>query len=392
MLIPFSQIIAQDQAKEMLRRALTGDRLAHAYLFRGPEGIGKKTAARALAATLNCVTVQQQRIFGQADRLAYPGYAAPDRLPESAPPLHGDAAVPTGRPDPLEACGLCPSCRKFASGNHPDFLEIMPEGAGIKIGQVREIKKSLQYPPMEAGRRVVLLGEVHTMRREAANSLLKVLEEPPADTILILTGDEAGGILPTILSRCQVIPFFPLPTETLALALLKSDPETGGRQAPQNRRQDPPLPEEFLTLAAVAEGSLGRARQLQQKGFLALRREVLDALLNLRPEEPAATAVVLYWAERCAQLKDELEDFIDLLASCYHDLSLLDGYRQSNQPDIKASKLINRDLLPLLSAAAGRRDTAALGRCRQHLRRAKSRLRRNCNRTLVCEVLFFDLL
>ncbi|ADH86565.1 DNA polymerase III subunit delta' [Desulfurivibrio alkaliphilus] len=352
MLTTFSQIIEQQQAKEILRRAVGGGKLAHAYLFRGPAGVGKKTAARALAAALNC---------------------------------QGD------RPEPLEACGRCPSCRKFASANHPDFLEIMPEGAGIKIQQVRELKKALQFPPLEAGRRVVVLGEVHTMRREAANSLLKTLEEPPADTILLLTGDEAGGILPTILSRCQIIPFYPLPVETLARTLYQEATDHRQELEMATDWSSDPVFQNCLTLATVAEGSLGRARQLQEQELLPLRRQVLESLLNLQPEAPAAPAVVLYWAERCAQLKEELPDFLDLLTSCYHDLALLQTLSPQD-PANRHNPIINRDLLPLLSAAAAHRGPATLESCRQHLRRAQGRLRRNCNRTLVCEVLFFDLL
>ena len=80
----------------------------------------------------------------------------------------------------------CPGCLKFRSGNHPDFLRIRPDGAAIKIDQIRELKKSLNYAPFESAQRVVILEEVHTMRREAGNSLLKVLEEPPPDNLLIL--------------------------------------------------------------------------------------------------------------------------------------------------------------------------------------------------------------
>lgn len=349
----FSQIIEQHQAKEMLRRAVAGAKLAHAYLFRGPAGVGKKSAAHALAAALNCRQLGPQ----------------------------------------LEACGRCPSCRKFASGNHPDFLEIRPQGAAIKIQQVREVKKALNYPPLEAGYRVVLLAEIHTMRREAANSLLKTLEEPPADTIFILTGDEAGSILPTILSRCQIIPFFPLSVEQLAARLSDAADLT---------------PEAAATLAAVAEGSLGRARMLQEQDLLELRRQTLAALLDHQPADPAATPALLDLAERCAALKDDLPDFLDLLASCFHDLAILAATAgdhpappdraQLAPPDLRPvtgnqpPPLINRDLADLLQRGSRRWNPVALDRRLEGFRRANSQLKRNCNRTLICEVLFFDLL
>lgn len=347
MLARFSAIIEQDKAKEMLRRALRGGKLAHAYLFRGPTGVGKKTAARALAATINCLD----------------------------PP----GAAPGAEADLLAVCGHCRSCRKFASANHPDFLEIAPEGSAIKIKQIREVKKALVFPPLEAGSRVVLLCEVHTMRREAANSLLKALEEPPTGTIFILTGDEAGAILPTILSRCQIVPFFPLSVEKLATTLA---------------REEQISPEAAATLAAVAEGSLGRARLLRSQNLLDLRRQVLTMLLAHRPEQPEAVGGVLNLAEKCAGLKEELEDFLDLLSSCFHDLAVIAGGGQRRRTDGAAPPrlLINRDLEELLALGGQRWDPAGLDRRLQRFRRAKAQLKRNCNRALVCEVLFFDLL
>ncbi|MCW5199908.1 hypothetical protein VU05_04275 [Desulfobulbus sp. F1] len=102
--MPFSQIIGQPKALSLLRRALIGGRMAHGYLFTGPEGVGKNTIARALAAKLLC----QQKGTGQP-------------------------------------CGYCPGCKKFIASSHPDFLQIKPDGAGIKINQIRELKKSSQF-------------------------------------------------------------------------------------------------------------------------------------------------------------------------------------------------------------------------------------------------------
>ena len=99
-------------------------------------------------------------------------------------------------------------------------MEIEPQGTAVKIDQIRQLKKTLTYPPFEARFRVVLIKDIHlTMRRkEVTNSLLKTLEEPPAGNVFILTGDEAGDILPTILSRCQVVPFYSLPYESVTQA------------------------------------------------------------------------------------------------------------------------------------------------------------------------------
>jgi DNA polymerase-3 subunit delta' len=324
----FADLLGQDKAKDLLRRSLRQQRLGHAFLFRGPAGIGKKSLAMVFAALLNCQGPQAE-----------------------------------------EPCGRCPSCRTFASGNHPDFLLIQPEGAAIKINQVRELKRVLTFPPFAAPFRVVLLADVHTMRREAANSLLKTLEEPPRGTILILTADQAGLIPPTILSRCQLIPFFPLPYEKVAERL---EQENGVD------------PKSAATLAAVAEGSLGRARLLLAKGLLPLRREILATLLQAEQDVPATIQAVSAFADTTAKLKEDLDEFLELLKSWWCDL-LLCSYRGR-------AAMVNQDLIPLLSPACRRWSPEELLAGHALINRAQQQLRRNCNPTAVCEVLFFALL
>jgi DNA polymerase-3 subunit delta' len=324
----FRALIGQKKAKELLRRAGSRGRLSHAYLFRGPAGVGKKRAALAFAAAINCLH-----------------------------PAEGDA------------CGTCTSCRKFASGNHPDYTIVLPDGAAIKINQIRALKQALTFPPLEARCRVVLLADIHTMRREAANSVLKTLEEPPADTVLILTGDEASGILPTIVSRCQVIPFFALPYDEVAAAL--------GQEAIS--------PAAAATLAAVAEGSLGRARLLAATELLAFRREIVETLLALPPHGPEAAPAVLALAERAAALKENLPELLALLRVWLRDLILL----ASGMP---VSLAVSRDLADLHAAAANRFQPEQLLARFDRLGEANRYLRRNCNRAAVCEVLFFNLL
>lgn len=321
----FTEVLGQAKAKEMLRRALMSAKMSHAYLFRGPAGVGKKTLAHVFAATINCL----------------------------APVDH-------------QACGQCPSCQKFRSGNHPDFQLIAPEGASIKIQQIRELKKSLAFPPFEARYRVILLADAHTMRRETANSLLKTLEEPPANTVLILTADEASGVLPTIVSRCQVIPFFALPQAEVAQRLMAE--------------ADTP-PEEAATLAAIAEGSLGRARLLLDKELLPRRQEIVTTLLKLPPDGPETVETIFNLAEETAKLKDELAELLDLLRTWYRDL-LLAGPAQP----------LNQDLAPTWQAARQRWSEPELFARLDLIDRAKRELGRNCNRALVCEVLFFGLL
>jgi len=327
--VTFAELLGQEKAKSLLRRSLQKERLGHAYLFKGPFGTGKKRAATCFAALLNC----QQ-------------------------------------PTADDACGSCSSCLKIAGGSHPDFLVIAAEGSTIKINQIRELKKTLGYPPFEASRRVVLLADIQNMGREAANSLLKTLEEPPSHTILLLTVDEASDTLTTILSRCQTIPIAPLAESELLLALRKAhadlDRETAG------------------TVAALSEGSLGRAEKFLEQKLLPFRLDLVENLTKLQPDTPETARSVLRLAEETAELKEELPQLLGMLALWLRDRLLI----TIGCPE----RIINRDLSSLLF------DTCKQWRPEQIMRRltfidkAKKQLARNCNRTMVCEVLFFNLL
>lgn len=324
-----TELLGQLKAVNLLQRALAGGRLAHAYLFTGPDGVGKATAARAVAATLLC------------------------REETGAAP-----------------CGHCPGCLKFASGNHPDFLPIRPDGAVIKINQIRELKKALVFPPLEARLRVTLLEEVHTMRREAANSLLKVLEEPPPNNLLLLTADEAEPLLPTIISRCQIIPFSPLSLEVSTAILLKMHPgldQEGAR-----------------TLAGLAGGSPGRIKDLDHAELLQLHRDILTGLLA--PHASAANRIetALGLAARVAK-SEGLETLLDLLRLFFKDTmaACFRGQSVGGEP---------HHLAQILGRARERWNLPELSDSIQAIDFAQQALARNCTRQMVCEVLFLRLL
>jgi DNA polymerase-3 subunit delta' len=329
MLISFPDIKGQDKAKHILTTAIKNKKTSHAYLFKGPAGIGKKMTAHGFAALINCV-----------------------------------------QPDKTTVCGICPSCKKFKSDNHPDFHIIKPDGAGIKINQIRELQKTLTFPPFEAKTRVILLPDIHdTLRRpEVANGLLKTLEEPPEDTILILTGNEADSILPTILSRCQTIPFTPLSVEEMTL-LLKTDN--------MNDQQ-------IMALTAIAEGSPGRVGQ-QKTEFLELRKTVINTLTHTDKNSSDAVTKVYAIAQQANDLKDNAGELLDLLTCWLRDLIILNTEGQ-HSPHI-----INQDL-ENLHQGAEMWSTPALMNCLQAIETAQLQLQRNCTRTLIFEVLFFALL
>ena len=161
-----------------LERSLAEGRLHHAYLFTGPAHLGKSTLAVQFAQALNC-----------------------------------DAGTPP--------CGVCPSCARIAEGNHADvrLISLGEDAGSIGIGAVREIINSAHLRPYEGRTRVFIITEADLLTRDAANALLKILEEPPDDVVLILVGNSLDNLLPTVRSRCQTLYFHPLPVSVVARIL-----------------------------------------------------------------------------------------------------------------------------------------------------------------------------
>jgi DNA polymerase-3 subunit delta' len=224
--VPFSRIIGQDKAIQFLKRAMAQEKLPHAYLFVGIPGVGKTTTAVALAQAINCAEAENG-----------------------------------------EGCGKCISCRQFAGGNFPDLQIIEPAGQFIKIEQIREIDRGMSFKPLSGRYRVVVIRQAEMMTQEAANAFLKTLEEPPPGNILILNVAEPRDLLPTIVSRCQKVGFRPIPASLIA------------RTLSEQTNLDH---EKALLLARLAEGSLGRAMDMGEKGFLEKRAEYISRLMSLR--------------------------------------------------------------------------------------------------------------
>jgi DNA polymerase-3 subunit delta' len=173
--MPFAEIRGQERAVARLRRAWVAGRLPQAYCFAGPSGVGKRTTALALAQAVNCLM-----------------------------PVAGG----TGADD---ACGACVACRKIGGGLHPDVAEVRPEGKTvITIDQIREVAGRAALRPYEGRRPVWILDPADLMQEPAANALLKTLEEPAGATLFVLVTAAPSALLPTILSRCQVVRFDPL--------------------------------------------------------------------------------------------------------------------------------------------------------------------------------------
>ncbi|MBU1566654.1 MAG: DNA polymerase III subunit delta' [Proteobacteria bacterium] len=318
--ICFTGLFGQEKAKHLFSRSLMASRVPHAYIFRGPDGVGKRLFAQGVAAAINC---RERR-----------------------------GAV---------ACGNCSSCRKFRSKSHPDFLLIQPVKGVIKIEQIRQLAKELSYPPFESEMRIVVLEDVHTMRREAANSLLKMLEEPPPNNLLILTAESSQEILSTLTSRCQVLPFSRLSASDTTAILAAHGVE----------------PEAALLLARLSEGSPGRAMLFQKSEMVMIWREVVSVLSDPSLLPDRDVGILLRLAEKMAAQKDDLPSFLSLLKIWIRDLLL---------PVSTTGEAVKDDFRLRKSWSS-----AELFAKLQAISRAEQELARNCNRNLVCEVLLFAL-
>jgi DNA polymerase-3 subunit delta' len=317
----FSQILGHDRQKDILRRAVASGRLAHAYLFEGPEGVGKRLMALALVRAVFCAE---------------------------------------------GGCGTCASCRKVDHHNHPDLHLLEPDGATIKIEQIRSLQKELSFRPLEAPKKVCLIEGAEKMNPAAGNALLKTLEEPSGSALLILLTPRPEGLLPTIRSRCQPLPFSRLPRESLREVLcdrLGID-ETRGH-----------------ILAALSEGSFKKALGRDRDLFLEQRRDLLKELTAL---SGGSLLPLFDLAERLAEEKERLPEIIEMFQSFYRDLLLfLHGRPQQ--------EMVNVDLMEKIRRTAARESVPSLLRKLGALAAGRRQLDRNVNRQLAMEVLLLRL-
>jgi DNA polymerase-3 subunit delta' len=306
----FGDIFGHDKPLAILKNALVKDRIPHAFLFYGMEGVGKRAVAAVFAGALVCT-----------------GAEAP--------------------------CNACPSCRKVERQTHPDIATVIPDGQFIKIGAVKELQQQMTFRPREGRRRVFVMPEADRMNAPAANALLKTLEEPSSGNILLLTSSRPHALPLTILSRCQQLRFTPLPNAEVARYLRE---KAGLAEAPA------------AVLAASAGGSIGRALAMNREDYLALRDGILE---HLAGDEPAAALRRLAFAAHFGTEREEILTRLAILRTCYRDALVLKETAEvrrlvfQDRPETIAAvadRLSGRELLQnitTIEAAAGAIDLNA---------------------------------
>lgn len=359
----FETFLGNEAIVAAVRRMLAENRLPQTLLFAGPEGAGKATLARLIAAALNCKR-------------------------------HG----------PGEACGECPACRRILAADlslpdyqklleerartspekrrenplvistHPDFLTFPPDGplAQISIEQVRRLKEHAQFPPSEGARRLFLIDHADRIDLPAANSLLKTLEEPPPYLTLVLTAENAFDLLPTIRSRCVPFHFAPLTVPEMD-RFLKGRAEIG--------------PADRARVAAWAQGSPGRALSIDIAVY-EKRRQAMLAVLEAAVGAPFGE--LLRHTEALARSKqDRLEVLLDMLYRLLGDIMHLSQGR--SPASAEAAALANEDIRAELAALAARTDFDWLERALGHTDSLERLARRNIQKQIALEAFAVEL-
>src|SRR5436190_238791 len=333
--MPFSAIVGHRPVIDLLARAVSRSTLPPSLVFAGPDGVGKRLAAVALAQALNC------------------------ERPQSGPL-------------PVDACGTCAACTRIARRVHADVLVIEPGDSGaIKVDQVREAIDRSAYRPFEGRRRLVVIDEADALIPEAQNALLKTLEEPPPASVFVLITSRPDILLPTVRSRCQRLRFGPLTPGEVADVLI---------------RDHKVAPADAHAAAAAAGGSVGGALS----GSAEDAHEARDAAARLLqatagsgdPRRRLDGAKVLTGGG--AGDRDDLSRRLLALSSLIRDMGML----QSQADD---RTLANADLKPQLQTLLRSYDADRTVRAFDTVDRAMFALDRNVNSKLVADWLALNL-
>jgi DNA polymerase-3 subunit delta' len=295
----FESIIDQERPVRILTTFLQNGTIPHALLFTGVEGIGKENTAIAFAMACNCAE-------------------------EISDPIRQETKIP---------CGRCKPCLKIEAGNHPDIIRIKPSGPFIKIDQIRALCQTIAMKPYEARWRVVIISDAQAMNPAAGNALLKMLEEPPARTILILVATHTSDLLPTIVSRCQQLRFKPISSKYLESELVQKY----GLDA-----------KNAMIIATMAGGSLSRALGMHRTHWINYRNWLIQETEAL---STGSVNRLLAFGEQLSKKKDLLQDSLEVMKSWLRDLVV---------GQIDPGQVLNQDLALKIQQSSQKISIAAL--------------------------------
>jgi len=265
-------------------------------------------------------------------------------------------------------CGRCRSCRKIQSGNHPDIIIVEPSGPFIRIGQIRDLCHTLALKPFEAGSRVAIIKDAQAMNPAASNAFLKVLEEPPEQTTLILTARHTSDLLPTIVSRCQHIRFNPITRKILEEMLV---------------HKQEMHPDEAAAIATMSKGSFSKAIYMAEannnKGLIYLRNWLIDEVDSLT-SKPIGS--LLAFAAKLSKNKEMLPESLEIIKSYLRDLIICKYCPE---------KIINTDLSNKIQSLSQKTTIKALLSKIKDIDTARKNIEANANLRLTLEILIMRL-
>ncbi len=318
--------MGNEWAVELLRQQIMHGTTRHAYLFAGPSGVGRRTLALRLAQALNCTQ-----------------------------PI-----------EPGIPCGQCRDCKQIEAMTHPDLniIQADREGGTLKVDQVREARRTLTLKPYQSKYRVTVLLRFQEANDSAANALLKILEEAPSYVLFVLTADYPEQLLPTIVSRCEVLRLRPLSLETLESHLTQH-----GADSDQAR-----------LIAHISGGRLGYAlRLMQDSPALEFRNEKLNEAQSFTT---AMRVDKFAYAEKLVKDKDAMRNVLLLWLSYWRDVLLCSG--GSSVP------LANMDRAKEIESIAELVSMSEVRRMVSELETSLSQLEANVNARLLAEVILLD--
>jgi len=318
-----SGLVGNRRLIEILRQGS----MPQSAVFAGPDGVGKKTAALLLATLANC-------------------HSPRDR----------------------DLCGSCPACIKALSGNHPDISLVEPDGAYLKIEQMRTLSREAMYRPFEGNFKFFILDKAEKMTPEAANSLLKILEEPPSTTHLALITSAPEQLLPTIRSRCQIFHFHPLSCNEIADYLRRNHFEG-----------------DLELRAGLSRGSLGTAIGLDLDQLLADREQmwrILKEWLQVKKFTRIFQACEDRDLKGLLKQRETVRKYLEQLENLVYDLYFI----LTEMPD----RTINRDIRDDLIGVAADTGLDQVRDLLESLAEAKRDLSANVNPLICFETLWLD--
>jgi len=321
----FANLIGNERNKQILKRLLSGGRISATMIFAGADGVGKRQFALTMAKAANC----QKAPAG--------GFA-------------------------LDSCDECPVCRRIDEGTYGDVTTIQPDGQFIKIAQTRALAQEVTYRPREGRQRFFLIDEADRLREEAANSLLKTLEEPPATSTLLLLTSRPNSLLLTIRSRAQRLNFAPLSIPEMEKFLAANYPRPAA---------------DTQLLARVTGGRIGQATAFDLSEYRQERRALIELLELLASGQNRFR--LLKAAEYIGRKeRDVFEKELDLLTSLLRDLFLL---ASGSSPEA----IVNIDVADRLEPLAAKAGLNRVADWSEKFNLVRKRLRININRQIAME-------